>query len=426
MKLRPNGDIEDLLKDRADQYLLYPSDAVWNNIQKELHPARTWIYVSVLALLLFSAGVTMVIKKEKSSLVKERAGQIAYRLSKSVEGNQSFPMAPPPEGQIVQAVTTKRSTIPEKPGLAPVELQKNAEKDTERLSIPLAIQTPDLKGRFMKIPEKTQQASKEDKKNLIATAFETVVEQAKKIRSNASWQLYGGLNMGYRFLSGEATRTNYQYAVFSLSTNAQFPRNVKDVVNHRPGMGFEIGSAMYYPITKKLSLKAGLQANYNHYQIDAYSSVPEIANYGMNNLRAGSIPISTVSFYSNTDGYRKATLRNEHYMLSLPIGIDYVVAGNKKVNLSLASTIQPTYVFANYSYLISTNLKNYAKEPTLNRRWNINSGVEASLNIQQGAFKWSIAPQFRYQLISSFKDKYPIRENLTDMGIKVGLIRTLQ
>lgn len=334
-------------------------------------------------------------------------------------------MAPPSDVQITQAVA-KKSAIPENPGFTPIELQKNAEKHADKLYVPLAIQVPDMKGRFMKMPEKGLQSSREEKKNLIATALETVVEQAKKIRSNASWQLYGGLNMGYRFLSGEATRTNYQYAVFSLSTNAQFPRNVKDVVNHRPGIGFEIGSAMYYPITKKLSLKAGLQANYNHYQIDAYSSVPEIANYGMNNLRAGSIPISTVSFYSNTDGYRKATLRNEHYMLSLPIGIDYVVAGNKKVNLSLASTIQPTYVFANYSYLLSTNLKNYAKEPTLNRRWNINSGIEASLNIQQGAFKWSIAPQFRYQLISSFKDKYPIRENLTDMGIKVGLIRTLQ
>jgi hypothetical protein len=373
MKMSPDGDMEDLLKDRADQYLLYPSDAVWNNIQKELHPARTWIYVTILALLLFSAGVTMVIKKEKSSLVRERAGQIAYRLSKSVEENQSFPMASPPIDPIKQMVPTKRSIIPEKNSLGPVELQKNAESHTARLTIPDTIQIPDWKVRIISVPDKMRQVPREDKKNLIASAFESVVEQAKKIRSNASWQFYGGLNVGYRFLSGEATRTNYQYAVFSLSTNAQFPRNVKDVVNHRPGLGFEIGSAMFYPIAKNLSLKAGLQANYNHYQIDAYSSVPEIANYGMNNLRAGSIPISTVSFYSNTDGYRKATLRNEHYMLSLPIGIDYVVAGNKKVNLSLATTIQPTYVFANYSYLISTNLKNYAKEPTLNRRWNINS-----------------------------------------------------
>jgi hypothetical protein len=108
------------------------------------------------------------------------------------------------------------------------------------------------------------------------------------------------------------------------------------------------------------------------------------------------------------------------------IGVDFRVLGNNKINFSVGSSIQPTYVFANYSYLLSTNLKNYAKSPNLNRRWNVNSAVEASLNIQQGKFKWSVAPQFRYQMLSSFKDKYPIRENLTDLGIKVGIIRTIQ
>lgn len=92
----------------------------------------------------------------------------------------------------------------------------------------------------------------------------------------------------------------------------------------------------------------------------------------------------------------------------------------------MATTLQPTYVFANYSYLISTNLRNYAKEPTLNRHWNVNAAVEANLNIDKGGYKWSIGPQFRYQLMSSFKNKYPITENLMDFGIKVGVIKTIK
>ena len=128
--------------------------------------------------------------------------------------------------------------------------------------------------------------------------------------------------MGYRRLNGEASRSNYQYSVFSLSTNATFARNVKDAVSHKPGMGFEIGTAMFYPISKKLNFKAGLQANYNHYQIEAFSAVPEIANYGMNNYGVGSYPISAVSFYSNNGGYSPAVLRNEHYMISMPVGMD--------------------------------------------------------------------------------------------------------
>lgn len=369
----------------------------------------------------------MVIKKETASVVKPRAGQIAYQFLKQENGEDGFlkrsiaqdPVNLMREGQGQQSDRRLLSA-----SLQPSIVR---EKDTlEDLTVPEQLSLPDF-SVISRIPNPKQSSAKRvEKKNIISTAIASVVQTARKIGKETSWQIYGGPTLGYRFLSGEASRSNYQYTAFSLSTNAQFPRNVKDVVNHRPGLGFELGTAMIYPLTKKLNIRAGLQANYNQYQIDAYSSVPEIANYGMNNLRTGSTPISTVSYYSNTDGYRKATLRNEHYMLSLPLGLDYRVMGNAKVNLTVGTSIQPTYVFANYSYLISTNLKNYAKAPNLNRRWNMNSSVEASLNVQQGKFRWSIAPQFRYQLLSSFKEKYPIRENLTDMGIKVGIIRTIQ
>jgi beta-glucosidase/6-phospho-beta-glucosidase/beta-galactosidase len=83
-------------------------------------------------------------------------------------------------------------------------------------------------------------------------------------------------------------------------------------------------------------------------------------------------------------------------------------------------------LIGNNAYLISTNLKNYAKEPSLNRKWNINTSVEASINFKSGSFRWSIAPQYRYQLLSSFKNKYPIKENLYDMGLKFGVIKTIR
>jgi hypothetical protein len=425
--MRPTDDLEDLLKERADQYLLYPSDVVWNNIQKELHPARTWAYVAVAALFLFSTGLTMVIKKESSSIVKPRAGQIAYQFLKQETGNDGF-MKRKIQPDALK-LTKGTAILQPSRRIFAASIQPSSVREKEKLE---TFELPELFSLAENITiskisrPKNSAAVRTEKKSIINTALASVVQTAKKIGKETSWQIYGGPTLGYRFLSGEASRSNYQYTAFSLSTNAQYPRNVKDVVNHRPGLGFELGTAMIYPLTKKLNIRAGLQANYNQYQIDAYSSVPEIANYGMNNLRTGSTPISSVSYYSNTEGYRKATLRNEHYMLSIPIGLDYKVMGNAKINLTVGTSIQPTYVFANYSYLISTNLKNYAKAPNLNRRWNMNSSVEASLNVQQGKFRWSIAPQFRYQLLSSFKEKYPIRENLTDMGIKVGIIRTIQ
>ncbi len=425
--MRSTDDLEDLLKERSDQYLLYPSDAVWNNIQKELHPARIWAYIAAVFVLLFITGVTMVAKKESASVVKPRAGQLAYQFIKQAEGTNGFLSKKVPDDGANPSHDFQKKIQVERSDIKTWASVKANDRTTDiQAQVSTEIKLPDQVVPLQAAPKKVLKPNREEKKNVISNALETVFETARKIGRQTSWQVYGGPTVGYRFLSGEASRSSYQYTAFALSTNAQFPRNVKDVVNHRPGVGFEIGTAMYIPISKRISIKAGLQANYNQYQIDAYSSVPEIANYGMNNLRTGNTPISTVSYYSNSDGYRRATLRNEHYMLSMPIGLDFRVLGNNKINFSVGSSIQPTYVFANYSYLLSTNLKNYAKAPNLNRRWNVNSAVEASLNIQQGKFKWSVAPQFRYQILSSFKDKYPIRENLTDLGIKVGIIRTIQ
>jgi len=427
MRQEPTDELEDLLRERSDQYLLYPSDRVWNNIQKELHPNRTLRYGLLVLFLFLGTTTAIVVNKEKASYASSPLGQVA---AKFVERDLIATMA---DGYAETNVSNTgidrynafQHNQAQKHLTSFAEIASPEQKDlTVQLPNNLEIAALQAKLQENKTPETV--VPKEDKKNAIGAAIETVIEQAKKIKRNASWQIYASPTMGYRRLKGEASGSTYQYSVFSLSTNAVFARNVKDAVSHKPGMGFEIGTAMFYPLSQKLNFKAGLQANYNHYQIEAYSAVPEIANYGMNNYAFGSYPISAVSFYRNNSGYSPAILRNEHYMISMPVGIDYEIAGTRKLNFSVASTLQPTYVFANYSYLLSTDLKHYAKEPTLNRRWNMNAAIEANLNIEKGGFKWSIAPQFRYQMLSSFKKKYPIKENLTDFGIKVGVIKTIK
>lgn len=427
MRQEPTDELEDLLKERSDQYLLYPSDRVWNNIQKELHPNRTLRYTLLALFLLLGTTTAIVVNKEKASYASSPLGQVA---AKFIERDLIATTADAyPETNAYSTANNKYNAFQnnqvQKDMSMFAELASPEQKDLT-VQLPKNLEIPTLLQKTLINNSQDNIVPKDEKKHSIGAAFETVIEQAKKIKKNVSWQIYASPTMGYRRLKGEASRSMYQYSVFSLSTNAVFARNVKDAVSHKPGMGFEVGTAMFYPLSKKLNFKAGLQANYNHYQIEAFSSVPEIANYGMNNYAFGSYPISAVSFYSNNSGYSPATLRNEHYMISMPIGIDYEIAGTRKLNFSVASTLQPTYVFANYAYLLSTDLKHYAKEPTLNRRWNLNAAIEANLNIEKGGFKWSIAPQFRYQMLSSFKSKYPIKENLTDFGIKVGVIKTIK
>lgn len=110
----------------------------------------------------------------------------------------------------------------------------------------------------------------------------------------------------------------------------------------------------------------------------------------------------------------------------MPLGFEVRVFGDDKLQFNVASTIQPTYLLNRNTYLITTDLKNYTKEPSLVRRWNVNTGAEAYVSYTRGDVKWQVGPQFRYQLLSSYQNVYPIKEYLMEYGIKVGITKTIR
>jgi hypothetical protein len=254
----------------------------------------------------------------------------------------------------------------------------------------------------------------------------SVTKLIDKARKKTSWQVYFSPSVSYRKLSGHATRSNYSYSGFAYSANLGFPTDVNNAVTHIPAIGIEVGTALIYKLTPEIRIRMGLQLNHNQYNVEAYSYKPEIATYGANSLSTFARPINTVSYFRNFNGYTRSTLKNERFMVSLPVGLELTLLGNERISFNVASTIQPTYVFNNRSYLISTDLKNYAQEPSLYRKWNFNTSFEAFLSIQTRTVRWNIGPQVRYQLMSSYKENYPIQENLFDYGIRIGLSKTLK
>jgi hypothetical protein len=424
MKRYQTEEMDELLKEKTDQYLLYPSDRVWKNIHKELHPSYRWRYASLTVLFFFIASLSIHVKKNElaKALIENKENLYQYIETPSVSlanNTLQLPEIVIPYHGLKQPTDASNINL-----LASRIMYANAIVRSNEISLPKNISNrPQI--NLPNAIASDNNTIKEEKKHTLTETIDLVVTTAKKISKDIKWQVYGGPSIGYRSLTGKATRNIYQYAVYSLSTNAVFARDVKDVVNHRPAMGFELGTAMIYPLSKRFNIRTGIQANYNQYQIKAFSSIPEIATYAVNNSSSGT-PLSAVSMYRNNQGLSPATIQNEHYMISIPVGLDYRVSGSDKLNFSIWSSIQPTYVFANYSYLLSSNLQNYAKEPSLNRNWNINGAVEASVNFEHKGYRWSIAPQFRYQMLSSFKEKYPIKENLMDMGIKIGIIKTIK
>ena len=431
MKKEVTDNFENFIRDKANQYMVYPTDEVWERIDNSLRPKKYLapLFIALFMISISSGLIVMNTKEEKQVLAKP--GQIAYSfiekepIISSYKKTENIKITNIPNYKSrITTITNLNTGIHTDLANAGIDNQTliDALSSTDKIELPKSILSQGIDKTL-----KLETAVNPEKKNLFTSTIESVIAKAKVIGKNAQWQFYFTPNLSYRKLDGMASNYAYQYTSFPYSTNALFARDVNDAVKHHPGMGFEFGTAMYYPISKKLSLRTGLQFNYNKYQIEAYSGVPVLATYGMNNYGfGGRTPINTVSIYSNTEGYRKTTLRNEHVVLSMPVGLEYVVAGSKKINLSIASSIQPSYLIGNNAYLISTNLRNYAKEPSLNRRWNVNTAVEASVNFQSGSFRWSIAPQYRYQLLSSFKNKYPINEKLFDMGLKLGVIKTIR
>ncbi|HEX2535584.1 MAG TPA: hypothetical protein VHK69_17700, partial [Chitinophagaceae bacterium] len=95
--------------------------------------------------------------------------------------------------------------------------------------------------------------------------------------------------------------------------------------------------------------------------------------------------------------------------------------GDDKVQFGVATSVQPTYVLGDRAYVISSDYKHYAEVPWLIRRWNLNTNLETYVAYSTGKVQWQVGPQVRYQVLSSFVQKYPVKENLFDFGLKVGV-----
>lgn len=230
------------------------------------------------------------------------------------------------------------------------------------------------------------------------------------------WQLYASPTVSYRKLSGEGM-SYYN----NNSLNSVFTADVEKSVRHKPAVGFELGTALTYATGPNFRFKTGVQLNINRYDIEAFSYVPEVAPLTRGGI--GHTTINAISRFRNDNGFSKTWLKNQHIMMSLPLGAEITLFGNENVKFNIGGTLQPTFVLNNQAYMISTNMKNYAQEPSLYKRFNVAAGAEAYLSIKSKSVRWMIGPQFRYQIFSSYKKEYPINEHLTDYGFKIGISR---
>ncbi len=281
-------------------------------------------------------------------------------------------------------------------------------------------QAPVETGEEIKEKESLASAIRFEDRTLLPT-IESVINSFREKRSarKLQWQMYFTPSISYRKLTENKSGTDP--ALFNPnSPQATQPSDVNKAVTHKPDLGLELGLAARYPITERLKLRGAVQFNINRYDIKAFIYTGEMANIDVSNGN-GNNYISAWTYYNNYSGYRSDWLKNFYFSISAPIGAEYRLLGNNRTNVGITGTIQPTYVISDRAYLISTDYKNYAEIPWLIRRVNVSTSFETFVGFRTGHTKWQVGPQARYQLLSSFRNKYPVKENLFDYGLKIGM-----
>jgi hypothetical protein len=243
----------------------------------------------------------------------------------------------------------------------------------------------------------------------------------KKAKKSLQWETYFTPTVSYRRLSENKSFLLSQQQSSSPSLSAATQFDVNNVVNHAPSFGFEIGMAARYPLTSRLNLRAGLQLNLNRYSIQAYDANSSVATIMLNTDANRVDSVNRVTTISNTNGYQPKAIENFYFQVSAPIGVEYKFVNTPKIRFGVATTIQPTYVLNDKAHVISTDYKNYAEAPDMVRRWNVNTSFETFVGYSTGRLNWQVGPQVRYQLLSSFITRYPIKENLIGYGLRIGI-----
>ena len=213
----------------------------------------------------------------------------------------------------------------------------------------------------------------------------------------------------------------------NLKSTISNDRNINNEVIQRPSFGLEIGRGLIYALSNGVKLKTGLQLNFTRYNAEAFgNSHPVATTITLHSSTGQPYQEYKSTPFSNNNGITPIKLHNETFQISIPIGMDVKIAGNENLQWNIGATIQPSYIFAGKSYLISSDRRNYIKEAALLNRWNLNAGFETFITYKINSFTLQLGPQFRKQLFTTNTKQYSVQEKLTNYGFKFGITKLIK
>ena len=394
--------MEEFLRRNADGLNMRPSAKVWKGISSHLQWRRRKIGLVLGTTLLLTTALGYYLVNESTGHYVNTPATTATKTEKHVSSSTSF-VNRPNQKLIASVAPVKRTTIASQETdvndtyYSFVEHLLQEKQESVQNSFTPGIVDDSYPGTQVGQPNKLVKPA------VVAgdpLSIESVVNSYNPGRKKLSWQTYFTPTISYRTLSDAAIK-NYG-------------------ITHKPAFGFQLGTTAKYPVSKNTKLRAGLQLNVNRYDIRTKDSYSQLATIRLND-RNGVDYVTTTTNYNNFNGYKTNWLQNMYVQLSAPVGVEVKLSGNDKTQFGIASTVQPTYLLGDKAYLISDDYKNYVEMPGLVRRWNINTSFETYVGYSTGHINWQVGPQLRYQMLSSYLKKYPVKEHLFDFGLRVGM-----
>ena len=449
-----DDEFERLLKEKVDQYKMYPSDKVWNNVNSSLHTKRRRFVAGMTLLIgtfLILAGAQLLspshpvhpgstasaindgLKPAPAEDLQTPApnGFVAIsgnRLKDTHHSDQDINSGTPFSG-ITLVSSEDESAQSEMSAAQPGKIQTASDLNIIQSSSAVAAEKT---GPSVFIPalQETESVSVSlpimNGASADLTPEKTITHLSHTRNDRFSWEIYITPTLNSRYLTGlnaQAMRQSYQNSPIMVVRFA----NVNGFVDNTPAMGYNLGGNLVYKITKNISLKAGLEFSYSRYYIKAYNANPSRSSTTLNPY-LGYIPDSVMNYNGGSgilNSKNPQHYQNKYYQLSMPLGVEMKVLGSGKLQLHLGATIQPSYLLNTDSYVLSEDYNSYTKDPSVYRRWNLNAGAEAFLSYGVGKIRWELGPQVRYQIFSTYKNNYPFNENLLNYGIRIGFSKTI-
>jgi hypothetical protein len=448
-----NSEFERFLQQQVKQHRMYPSDAVWKGIYKQVHGDRKWPGLYFIAILLIAALTVCTVLMESTPIVSQQVAVAKERpavnqldpvqvtretitfINNRPQATDNSPVSSPVTG-ITNEVTVPvdRTAIPGNPGnginenlMADAGLPQNTFSNSALVLAGGNQDQPIEKPVFIAEQKPAQQQAVAVKKDTETEKPEELTAQeiaslSKPVKAGRwQYEFYITPSSSYRQLVDQKPSAEQ----FSGPVASNYGVSANQVIRYKPGMGIEFGLGVLYRLSDRIRVKTSLQYNVRQYNIEAFTGNYEIANIAL--IRGGNIDsIATVAKYRSTSGTNEALLLNKYHQVSLPVGIEYALVDSRKFGVNLATSVQPTYTFSQSSYLLTSDYKSYADGTAMIRRWNVNSSLEATFSYKVGDFQWKLGPQIRYQHLPTYSDPYPIKEYLIDYGFKIGFTKTIK